>query len=260
MRHITVIDGHPDPSEARLVHALADRYSAAARAGGNEVRRISLAHLHVPVLRSQKDFYKADAPESLRDAQRDIAWADHLVFFYPLWHGTMPALFKAFIEQTFRPGFAMEYGKENRFPKQLFKGKTARVIVTMGMPAIVYRTYFGAYGVKGFERSTLSLCGIGPVDDTFLGGAGGESTVRGAKWLDLMDELAAQDTAPEARRRSELFATLARAFVVLAGSYAAYVLAASLSKGWFRQPPGDGGASSSGEITAEAVPLAPEHA
>ena len=92
MRYITVIDGHPDPSEARLTHALADRYTHAARAAGNEVRRITISNLHVPVLRAVSEFFQDEAPESLRDAQRDIAWADLLVFFYPLWHGMMPAL------------------------------------------------------------------------------------------------------------------------------------------------------------------------
>lgn len=261
MRHITVVDGHPDPSEARLTHALSDRYVQAARAAGNEVRRINLSHTHVPVLRIAEDFYGAAAPESLRQAQEDIAWADHLVFFFPLWHGTMPALFKAFIEQTFRPGFAMDYGGKNRFPKQLFKGKSARVIVTMGMPAFFYRTAFGGFGVKGFERSTLALCGIGPISETFLGGAGGESKKRGYAWLDLMERLAEQDSTPEVQRRRRFVRAAARAALLLAGSYAAYLLVASTSKTWMRTPAeAAGNGAVTGSVTAETEALAPEHA
>ena len=235
MIRITIIDGHPDQSEAHLNHALADRYTAAARAEGHDVRRIMLAHTHIPMLRNVEDFYHTEAPESLRDAQRDIAWADHLVFFFPLWHGTMPALMKAFVEQVFRPGFAMDYGGKNRFPKQLFKGKSARVIVTMGMPAFIYRTMFGGYGVKGFERSTLALCGIGPISETLLGGAG-DSRVRGSKYIDLMDELVKEDGEPEVRRRRELVAAIVRTALLLGGSYAAYVALSSTGKSWFRKP------------------------
>src|SRR4051812_5053576 len=88
-----------------------------------------------------------------RDSMR---WAEHWVFLFPLWHGTMPALFKGFLEQTFRPGFAMEY-RERQFPRRLLAGRSARIVVTMGMPVTLYRWYFGAFGVRGFERSILGF-------------------------------------------------------------------------------------------------------
>lgn len=238
MRHITIVDGHPDPSEVRLNHALADRYADAARAAGHEVRRITLSQLHIPLLRHVEDFYHGEAPPTLRDAQDDIAWADHLVFFFPLWHGTMPSLVKAFIEQTFRPGFAIEYGGKNRFPKQLFKGKSARVVVTMGMPAFIYKSMFGGYGVKSFERSTLTFSGIAPVAETLLGGAG-ENRARAAHWLDLMDDLAQSDCEPEKTRRAERRKHLVRAAALLAASYGAYIAISTAGKSWLRTPPQD---------------------
>ncbi len=33
-------------------------------------------------------------------AQEDIKWSNHLVFVYPTWWATPPALLKAFIEST----------------------------------------------------------------------------------------------------------------------------------------------------------------
>jgi putative NADPH-quinone reductase len=62
----------------------------------------------------------------------------------------------SFLEQGFRPGFAMEYRKEG-FPKRLLAGRSARIIVTMGMP------------VRGFERSVLSFAGIKPIRESFFG-------------------------------------------------------------------------------------------
>jgi putative NADPH-quinone reductase len=92
-------------------------------------------------------------------------WAEHWLFLFPLWHGTMPALFKGFLEHIFGPGFPMEYGKSG-FPKRLLAGRSARIVVTMGMPALMYRWYFGAYGVRGFERSVLSFAGIKPIRES----------------------------------------------------------------------------------------------
>jgi putative NADPH-quinone reductase len=36
-------------------------------------------------------------------------------------------------------GFGLAYAEPARMPKKLLTGKTARVVVTMGMPAFVYR-------------------------------------------------------------------------------------------------------------------------
>lgn len=226
MRQITIIDGHPDPSEARLNHALANRYAEAARAAGHQVRRIDVARMDFPILRSPEDFYEGRPSESITDAQRDIAWADHLVFFYPLWDGDMPALLKAFIEQTFRPGFAMDYGGPRRFPKRLLTGKSARVIVTMGMPAFIYRTYFRAHALKNLKRSILGLCGIAPVRETLIGNVGEAGAVRQNKWIDRMAVLAEFDGMehpPGPRRMVRALATMS----VFAGcAYLAYAAAA----------------------------------
>jgi putative NADPH-quinone reductase len=55
---------------------------------------------------------------------------------FPLWHGTMPALLKAFIEQVMRPGVALRY-RERGFPQGLLTGRSARLVVTVGMPATI---------------------------------------------------------------------------------------------------------------------------
>jgi putative NADPH-quinone reductase len=197
MKRITIIDGHPDPSEAHLNHALADKYVQQARASGNEVRRIDVGRIDFPLLRDPDEFYKGTPPEAIRNAQRDIAWAEHLVFFYPLWEGDMPALLKGFIEQTFRPGFSLDYGGERRFPKKLLTGKTARVIVTMGMPALIYRWFFAEHSLKSLKRSVLELCGITPVRETLIGSVGDTPH---AEWLDLMTRLAEEDAASKPSR------------------------------------------------------------
>jgi putative NADPH-quinone reductase len=73
--------------------------------------------------------------------------------------------------------------------KKLLKGRTGRIVVTMGMPALMYRWYFGAHSLKSLERSILGFCGIGPVRESLFGlvAAGGDAKHR--KWLDTMRRL-----------------------------------------------------------------------
>jgi putative NADPH-quinone reductase len=116
-----------------------------------------------------------------------IRWAEHLVFFYPLWLGDMPALLKAFLEQVARPGFAIAEGK---MPKPLLRGRSARLVVTMGMPAFFYRFYYGGHSVKSFQRNILKFAGIRPVESSLIGNVEGNPADRAA-WLDRMRELGA---------------------------------------------------------------------
>jgi putative NADPH-quinone reductase len=167
-KRVAIIQGHPDPAGHHLLHALADAYAEGAIAARHEVRRIEVAKLEFPLLRTQVDFEAGVLPPTLVQPRDDIRWAQHWVFLFPLWHGTMPALLKGFLEHIFRPGFALEY-KKGGFPKRLLAGRSARLVVTMGMPVLLYRWYFGAYGLRSFERSMLSFAGIKPIGESLYG-------------------------------------------------------------------------------------------
>ena len=181
-KRITIIDGHPDPDRARFVHALADRYADGAVAGGHDIRRINVAELNFPVLRSRKQWTDEPLPPLLEEPQAAIGWADHIVILYPLWMGDAPALLKAFLEQVLRPGFALVEGTS---PKALLKGKSAHVVVTMGMPGFFYAVYFRAHSLKSLERNILKIAGIKPVRHTIIGSVEESADVR-AGWLDEM--------------------------------------------------------------------------
>lgn len=157
------------------------------------MRRVNLAELDFPLLRSQQEWEKGAVPASLKLAQDDIGWAEHIVFFFPLWLGDMPALLKGFLEQVARPGFAFtrEEGG-NPFGKKGLTGRSARVVVTMGMPALVYRWYFRAHSVKSLERNILGFVGIAPVHETLIGMTGNMKPLEAAKWLDKLERLGAK--------------------------------------------------------------------
>lgn len=182
-KHIVIIQGHPDASRRHFGHALADEYAKGAQDGGHEVKRIEVGALDFPILRTKEDFENGTPPAPIVQVQEAIRWADHLVILYPLWHGSMPALLKGFFEQVFRPGFGAEY-QGSRMPKKLLVGKSARIVVTMGMPAFVYRWLFRAHSLKSLTRNILSFCGIAPIRSSLIGNIEGMTDRQRMAWLD----------------------------------------------------------------------------
>lgn len=167
MTRITIIDGHPDPEPHHYVHSLVQTYRNAANSN-HEVRQIDIARLDFPILRNPEDWRSGAMPAGLSDAQQDISWADHLVIIYPLWLGDVPALLKAFLEQMLRPGFALQPKPDGLYTKLLVQ-KSARVVVTMGMPAAAYRFFFFSHSLHSLRRNILHFVGISPVRTTLIG-------------------------------------------------------------------------------------------
>ncbi len=179
---ITLIQAHPDAAPERLCRSLATAYAEGATEAGHELRLVDLAQLDIPLLRSAADWKDGALPAALKPAQEAIAWAEHLVLFFPLWLGDMPALLKAFLEQVARPGFAFNPKAANPLSAKLLGGRSARVVVTMGMPALVYRWVFRAHSVKALERNILGFVGIAPVHETLVGGVDGLGDAGVARW------------------------------------------------------------------------------
>lgn len=190
-RSVVIIEGHPDAGARHFCHALADAYEAGALRAGHSVTRIDAARLDFPMLRSQHEWEHGDTPPALLPVQQAIAGATHLVLFFPLWLGDMPALLKALLEQVARPGFAFRAEGGNPFAHKALAGRSARVVVTMGMPATVYRWYFQAHAVRSLERNILGFVGIAPVRRTLIGMMGKLDERRAQRWLARMGALGA---------------------------------------------------------------------
>ena len=189
-KQILLIQGHPDASAHHLCHALAAAYASGAQEGGHSVRSLNVAELDFALLRSQKAWEDGELPAGLQQAQDDIRWAQHVVLFFPLWLGDMPALLKGFLEQVARPGFAFEReGGSTAFTKKGLTGRSARVVVTMGMPALLYRWYFRAHSVRSLERNILGFAGIAPVHETLIGMVGNFKAPDGERWLGKLRRL-----------------------------------------------------------------------
>lgn len=188
-RRILIIDGHPDPRGSRYVHALAAAYGKGAAEGGHDVQTLEIASIEFSSVRSNEDFRKGKPPIAIAEAQEAVAWADHLVILYPLWLGSMPGLLKSFFEQLMRPGFAFAAARGKGLPRKLLVGKSARIIVTMGMPSLFYRWYYRAHSLKSLERNILAFCGIDPIRASLVGMVEGLSPSQRRTWLDKIEKL-----------------------------------------------------------------------
>ncbi len=189
MSSVLIVDGHPDPDERHLCHALADAYRKGAEAAGHGVSLFRIADLDFPVLRKAADFEKQPSPETLWPARDALVAADHLVLIYPLWLGTLPAYTKAFLEQVLHYETAFEKADGDKWPKGRMRGKSAHVFVTMGMPALAYRLWFQAHSLKNLKRNILGFVGFRPVRSTLFGMVDQASGIRVSKWLAHMEAL-----------------------------------------------------------------------
>ncbi len=191
MTQICLINAHPDPAPERFCFALADAYQAAAAQAGHTVSRFNAGDLEIPLLDSATAF-EQDPPVALSPVRDALSDADHFVLIYPLWLGSLPAKAKALLEQIARGGFLLDTGGDSsKWPAQKMAGKSARVIVTMGMPSFAYRLFYGSHSLKGLEAGVLKISGFKPVRDTVLGGVEMGAEAR-AKMLEKVAELGAK--------------------------------------------------------------------
>ena len=186
---ILILDGHPDPAPERFIHALAAAYLEGAQERGHEVLLLRAADLSFPLLRSQRDYEHGLPVASIESCQNALTWATHVVILFPLWLGSMPALLNALLEQTFRPGFAFSNESSGRWPVKFLSGKSARLIVTMGMPTLLYRLFYLSHGVASLRRNVLRFAGFGIVRSMFIGSIGNLDKLRAQRCLEKVRDL-----------------------------------------------------------------------
>lgn len=182
-KKVLVILGHPNKDSFN--GALMRAYVEGAKEAGAEVRTLILDDLDFdPILHKGYDVIQQLEPDLL-EAQDDIIWSEHLVWIYPTWWGSPPALMKGFVERTFHPSFAFKYKrKKDVFPVQLLKGRSAHLIVTMDDFRIMDRLIFSSSVVRIMKWSVLLLSGIRPVRNTVFSAVKRANAQKRKKWLE----------------------------------------------------------------------------
>jgi putative NADPH-quinone reductase len=159
MKKILIIMGHPSKNSLNM--GIADAYEKGAKKGRFNIKRINVRDLKFdPILHEGYNKLQNLEPDLIK-AQKDILWADHIVWVFPIWWGTTPALLKGFIERIFLPKFAFRYKKNKLMHDKLLKRKSSLVIVTSGSSRFIY--FFEQFGIIFFKLIVLNFVGIGPV-------------------------------------------------------------------------------------------------
>lgn len=160
-QRILVILGHPALNS--LCAGMATAYAEGAQAAGVEVRRLDLSTLHFDPLLHAGHHGEQPLEPDLLAAQADIAWAEHLVWVYPIWWGAMPALLKGFIDRVLLPGYAFKYRQGSSLWDKLLAGRSAELLVTMDSPPWYFRWVTRMPGHHQMKKAILEFCGIRPV-------------------------------------------------------------------------------------------------
>ncbi len=167
MKNILIVNGHS--ARKSLSQSIADTYEAQVKAQGHSVHRIDLGLLSFdPILREGYGRIQALEPDLL-EAQKWILWADHIVWVFPVWWSTFPALLKGFIDRTFLPGFAFKYHDNDPFWDKLLTGRSTDVIYTSGTPSWVFRIFMGE-PVNKVLKGILGFSGLKPMRVLRFGG------------------------------------------------------------------------------------------
>ena len=167
MKKILIILGNPTTNS--YSGKIADAYESGARSAQFEVERINIEDLRFnPVLHQGYKQIQELEPD-LKMIQEKINWADHIVFVYPNWWCSMPALMKGLFDRLWLPGFAFNFDKVSKKLIKRLTGKTARVIIIAGTHSPFMTWWkFGdytneiAHGILGFSGIKAKVSAFGP--------------------------------------------------------------------------------------------------
>lgn len=180
--NVLIILGHPRTNS--LCGALAAAYGKGAQEAGAKVRQLDLAMLDFDpdvhtVSPNQQSF-----EDDIRKARELILWAEHLVFVYPTWWGTMPALLKGFLDRVLTPDFSFKTCEGGTGYQGLLNGRSAQLITTMDTPPLIHSLIYRQPGRNAMERATLGFCGVRPVRSLVCGSVKDSNLQQRQQWLE----------------------------------------------------------------------------
>lgn len=172
--NIFIVLAHPET--ASLNGSLADFTVSHLEAAGHYVRvsdlyameweaRVSAADSLKPIDNGHFDpsheslcaFAGGFQSEDIAREQEKLMWADAVIFQFPLWWFSMPAILKGWIDRVYAFGFAYGVGEHNethwgdRYGEGTLQGKRAMLMVTAGG----WASHYSPRGINGFIDDIL---------------------------------------------------------------------------------------------------------
>lgn len=191
MKKILIISGHPDPESFNV--AIVEAYKKGAIASGAEVRQVNIRDLAFNPNLQFGYRKRTELEPDLLKAQELITWAEHLVWIYPVWWGSIPSIMKGFIDRVLLPGFAFKKRENSVWWDKLLTNKSARIISTLDQPAWYYWLVYRQPSNHAMKKLTLEFCGISPVRTTTIGPIRLSKERYRTTWLSKIEKLGFQN-------------------------------------------------------------------
>jgi NAD(P)H dehydrogenase (quinone) len=153
--NVLIVYAHPEPKSFN--GAMKDLASQVLREAGHSVQVSDLYSLGFGAVGGVNDFTEiADTiffnylNEQVRATNNGgfvlevktemdkVIWADFLLFQFPLWWFSFPAIMKGWIDRVFAMGFSYEIRRN--FESGIFRGKRAMLALTTGSPSMLFRS------------------------------------------------------------------------------------------------------------------------
>ena len=190
MKKILIIQGHPDSESYNT--ALAEAYKKGATEAGAKIKEIIIRDLDFSPNLKYGYRKRTELEPDLLAAWEKIKWAEHLVWVYPVWWGSVPTIMKGFIDRLFLPGFAFQKREGSVWWDKLLPGKSARIISTLDQPAWYYWLINGRPSYHAMKKMTLNFVGIKPVTTTTIAPIRLSTDLFRAKGLEKVKKLGKQ--------------------------------------------------------------------
>jgi putative NADPH-quinone reductase len=161
--HALVVVAHP--CDDSFTHAAAERAVAGLRAGGHEVAVVDLYALGFRVAMSpaERHAYHGETPlidEHTREHARLVQWADCLVFVYPTWWSSLPAMLKGWLERVMVPGVGFVFDEDSGKVRPGLRNVRRLVgISSYGSPRSVVKI-INDNGRRTITRALRLACGL----------------------------------------------------------------------------------------------------
>jgi putative NADPH-quinone reductase len=186
-KNVLLINGHPDKES--YCFALANAYKKGILKSNAEFKKIVVCELEFNLNLEFGYRKRTELEPDLLNAQEKIKWADHIVWVYPVWWGSYPAILKGFIDRVFLPGFAFQKRENSVWWDKFLTNKTARVISTLDQPDWYYKWINKQPSHMAIKKLTLNFVGVKKVKFTTIGPLRLSKESFRKKWLQNVEKL-----------------------------------------------------------------------
>ncbi len=186
-KKILIINGHPDKESYN--YALSAAYRKGVEQTEAILKEIKIRELNFNLNLQYGYRKRTELEPDLLEAQELIKWADHLVWIYPVWWGSVPAIMKGFLDRVFLPGFAFKKREGSVWWDKYLTGKSTRIICTMDQPTWFYRLINSSPSHHAMKKLTMKFVGVKKVRITAIGPLRLSTDKFRQRWLDKVERL-----------------------------------------------------------------------